>query len=421
MSARGKTPRGLRVRVWFLMLLAASALGGLLFAHAHLMRQALRDPRFVRFLRRHDRRSALAQPLPARGRAVDSKGRDLVVTPGSALQDAVDDVAVSTGTESVALTLDAVLQTRARALLGDRHGAVVALEPCTGRVRVLVSSPTSPVLDRALNGLYPPGSTFKVFMAAAALTAGEDPLLDCPAAGYRFARGTPPIRDVEAYAAARKGTVWKGFGRLDMASALAHSSNVYFAQLGVRLGPSRFGEAIERARLRDAFALRVRGDVTVSATGNGIPEGASALQLAPMGIGQGALQISPLTVAAFTAAVANDGLMLEPTLSPTDRPTLRARPFSMAASRRVRDMMRRVVTQGTGRAANLSGLAVCGKTGTAETGRGRDHAWFTCFAPLESPRLVVTVLVEEGGFGAQTALPIAREMLLAAQAGGLLR
>ena len=83
-------------------------------------------------------------------------------------------------------------------------------------------------------------------------------------------------------------------------------------------------------------------------------------------------------------------------------------------------MMRTVVRAGTGTACDISGLAVCGKTGTAETGQGRDHAWFTCFAPMETPRLVVTVLVEHGGFGARAALPIARELLRKAQELGYL-
>jgi peptidoglycan glycosyltransferase len=132
-------------------------------------------------------------------------------------------------------------------------------------------------------------------------------------------------------------------------------------------------------------------------------------------IGQGALQLSPLAVAMLTAAVADDGLMLAPTLSQTAKPALRARPFTCTAAGRVKKMMRAVVRGGTGRACDIPGLSVCGKTGTAETGKGKDHAWFTCFAPQEAPRLVVTVLVEHGGFGARAALPIARELLTKAR------
>ena len=146
-----------------------------------------------------------------------------------------------------------------------------------------------------------------------------------------------------------------------------------------------------------------------------MPEGVSKNALAPIAIGQGALQLTPLSVAMITAAVADDGLMIAPTLSAEAKPTLRARPFSIAASRRVRKMMREAVRRGTGRPCEIAGLGVCGKTGTAQVGTGADHAWFTCFAPEESPRLVVTVLVERGGFGAKSAIPVAREILLEAR------
>ena len=117
----------------------------------------------------------------------------------------------------------------------------------------------------------------------------------------------------------------------------------------------------------------------------------------------------------MTAAVADDGLILAPTLSAAAKPALRARPFTMAVAQRVKRMMRAAVRRGTGRACDIPGLGVCGKTGTAQTGKGADHAWFTCFAPEASPRLVVTVLVESGGFGAKAAVPVAREILLEAK------
>ncbi|MBO7687458.1 MAG: penicillin-binding protein 2, partial [Kiritimatiellae bacterium] len=149
--------------------------------------------------------------------------------------------------------------------------------------------------------------------------------------------------------------------------------------------------------------------------------GMSAAALAPVAIGQGALQLTPLGVALVTAAVADDGLIVAPTLSETAKPTLRARPFSFAAAQRVKKMMRAAVRRGTGRPCDVPGLDVCGKTGTAQTGKGADHAWFTCFAPEASPRLVVTVLVEGGGFGAKAAAPVAREILLEAQRLGYFR
>lgn len=411
-----------------LRLLVLGALGGvailvLAVAHARWLEVGPQDPRFVRFLRRHARRANAEAVLPPHGVAVDARGERLdVAEEGSTFQHVLDDRALAAKGRPVPLTLDARLQARAEALMEGKRGAVVALEPATGRLRALVSAPRANYLNRALNGLYPPGSTFKVFMAAAALSQGLDPLFNCPAGGYRSARGTPAIRDVEARQMARRGKVWRGFGRLDLASAFVHSSNTYFAQLGVALGPERFGRAVDAARLRDSAVLLAAASVSLESAGGGVPDGLRAPELAPVAIGQGALQLTPLAVAMLTAAVANDGVLPEPTLDAAARPALRARPFTFEAAGRVKAMMRTVVRAGTGRACDVPGLDVCGKTGTAETGRGgRDHAWFTCFAPERTPRLVVTVVVEEGGFGAAAALPVARGVLLEAQRLGLLK
>lgn len=394
------------------------AIGGLLATHARWLASGPRDPRFVRFLRRYDRRANAADFLPPHGTAVDHEGRTLdVAVEGSAFQHVLDDLSLSSGGRAaVQLSLDARLQERAEALMSGKRGAVVAIEPTTGRIRALVSAPRTASLDRALNGLYPPGSVFKVFVAAAALSADVDPVFDCPAGGYRSSRATPPIRDVEA----RQDRRWKGFGRMGMGEALVHSSNTYFAQLGVRLGTTLFSDAVAAAKLRDPAVVLSGTSVGLEASGCGVPDGLRPPELAPVAIGQGALQLTPLSVALLTSAVADDGLMLEPTLSPSARPRLRARPFTCSAAARVKKMMRAAVRQGTGRACDLPALSVCGKTGTAETGRGADHSWFTCFAPMDAPRLAVTVLVENGGFGACAALPVAREILLEADRQGLL-
>ena len=413
----------MRLRLLVLGVLGGVAILVLAVAHARWLEMGPQDPRFVRFLRRHARRANAEAVLPPHGVAVDARGERLdVAEEGSTFQHVLDDRALAAKGRPVPLTLDARLQARAEALMEGKRGAVVALEPATGRLRALVSAPRANDLNRALNGLYPPGSTFKVFMAAAALSQGLDPLFNCPAGGYRSARGTPAIRDVEAQQMARRGKVWRGFGRLDLASALVHSSNTYFAQLGVALGPERFGRAVDAARLRDPAVLLAAASVSLESAGGGVPDGLRAPELAPVAIGQGALQLTPLAVAMLTAAVANDGVLPEPTLDAAARPALRARPFTFEAAGRVKAMMRTVVRAGTGRACDVPGLDVCGKTGTAETGRGgRDHAWFTCFAPERTPRLVVTVVVEEGGFGAAAALPVARGVLLEAQRLGLLK
>ena len=411
----------MRVRLVISGLVFAVALAGFVFAHARWMARAPRDPRFVRFMRRNNLRANANEVIPARGTALDRRGRPLAVAEeGSTFQKVLDELQLASGAPA-RLTIDAGLQAKAESLMEGKLGAVVALEPATGRIRALVNAPRAAYLNRALNGLYPPGSTFKVFMAAAALSAGVDPVFDCPAAGWRPNASTPPIRDSEVAEFARRRKAWKGFGRIGMGEATVHSANTYFAQLGYALGPERFDAAVAAARLRDSATVLSAGTIALTSAAGGVPEGASASALAPVAIGQGALQFTPLTVALVTAAVADDGLVLAPTLSESAKPSLRARPFTMAAAQRVKKMMRAAVRRGTGRACDIPGLDVCGKTGTAQTGNGADHAWFTCFAPEASPRLVVTVLVEGGGFGAKAAAPVAREILLEAKRLGYFR
>ena len=379
------------------------------------MARAPRDPRFVRFMRRNNLRANANEVIPERGKALDRRGCPLdIAEAGSTFQKVIDELQLASGAP-VPLTIDADLQAKAESLMEGKLGAVVALEPATGRIRALVNAPRAAYLNRALNGLYPPGSTFKVFMAAAALSADVDPVFDCPAAGWRPNRSTSPIRDSEVAEFARRRKAWKGFGRIGMSEAMVHSANTYFAQLGYALGAERFDAAVAAARLRDSATVLAANTVSLTGAGGGVPDGASAATLAPLAIGQGALQLTPLGVALVTAAVADDGLILAPTLSEAAKPTLRARPFTFAAAQRVKKMMRAAVRRGTGKVCDIPGLEVCGKTGTAQTGKGADHAWFTCFAPAASPRLVVTVLVEGGGFGARSAAPVARGILLEAQ------
>ena len=411
----------MKLRLLALAVIMALGTAGLLAVHAWWLATGTRNARFVAFMRRHAQREHNSEVIPEHGRTLDCRGRQLdLALPGTVLQRAVDALALEAEGRPVKLSVDGDLQSRAEDLLRGKSGAVVVLEPTSGRIRALVSSPRVNYLDRALNGLYPPGSVFKVFMAGAALTSGLDPVYDCPASGYRSGSSTPAIRDVEAYQAERRGRRWKGFGRIGMGDALMHSSNVYFARLGVELGPERFGGIVAKARLREEVMVLPSPDVAVNSSGCGVPDGLRAPQLAPVAIGQGALQLTPLAVAMLTSAVADDGAMLSPTLLADAKPALRCAPFSFEAAGRVKRMMRGVVrdARGTGHSCEIPGLEVCGKTGTAQTGKGADHAWFTCFAPQQTPRLVVTVLVEHGGFGARAALPIAKELLLSAKSLG---
>jgi penicillin-binding protein 2 len=263
-------------------------------------------------------------------------------------------------------------------------------------------------------------------VAALALEQKVDVLFDCPAAGFVPAPGRAAIRDHEYYEAQRNGRTWGGQGRIGLGRALTKSSNVYFAQLGAHLGVHALEAQARRFQFNQsvtllegsAGALRVKpGSLPAQKPGD---RGAAA-QLA---IGQGALLASPMGMALATAALANDGRMVKPRLSPRQTPELLGGVAPPAIARKMRGLLRDVVTQGTGRGADVQGLHVAGKTGTAQvrkiagSQRGqsgewkyRDHGLFICFAPVEAPRYAAAVVIEHGLGGARAAAPVAKDFL----------
>jgi peptidoglycan glycosyltransferase len=342
--------------------------------------------------------------------------------------------------QDLVLTLETELQLAAARGLGGRRGAVVALRPHDGGVLALASTPSydpnrlaaalfrgavegAPLLNRATHGLYPPGSTFKVVMAAMAIDAGFSGTIHCPAEGFSTSSHYRKIRDHEYYSARRAGRSWEGFGDLDLATALARSSNVFFAQLGVRYGHQVF----ERTARRFLFGRQIRlypgtGRAGSISTGRIPPIADSDLYgLAQAAIGQGRLAVTPAHMATIAAAVANAGVAMKPRLIAAEPPSVLARYMPVGTARRLGGMMRKVVSQGTGRGIDLSELAIAGKTGTAENPHGASHSWFIGFAPAGRPSLAVAVLVEQGGYGSRTAAPIARDLFVRARDLGLLR
>jgi peptidoglycan glycosyltransferase len=140
-----------------------------------------------------------------------------------------------------------------------------------------------------------------------------------------------------------------------------------------------------------------------------------------LSIGQGEIVMTPLHVACMTAAIANDGDLMVPRLDTAENVRKLDTLCSASVAAQVRAMLREVVIRGTGKGCNIPGLEVCGKTGTAQVPGAEDHAWFTCMAPQKSPNIVVTVLIENGGFGAAAALPVAKNILLAADRLGYVK
>ena len=337
------------------------------------------------------------------------------------------------------LTLDAELQALAYQRLGGRPGAVVMLVPADGALRVLTSSPSfdpnlldgrlfgghdpaARLLNRATAGLYPPGSTFKVVLAAQSLDAGQEPVMQCPANGFTTSKRYPKIRDHEYYSARRAGRTWGGFGRIGLSRALVKSSNVYFAQLGVQQGHAAFQRTIDRfvfnsrVVLTDSLSSR-----QLMRTGR-VPSIARSDQygLAQASIGQGKVLTTPAHMALIAAAIANRGVAMRPRLTAAEPPVALARFMTANSAARLSTMMRRVVTEGTARGIEVPELAIAGKTGTAQNPIGEAHSWFIGFAPAERPALAVAVLVEHAGYGSAVAAPIAQELLLLAQERGLL-
>lgn len=481
MAITAKPKRG-TTSFTLLRIIFAAAFVAVLCYQAYWQLLGFSHPKFARFLRRYNRRANAAEIQVLRGPILDRRGRvlaapvrgdiwarryplgDAAAHPlgyyhckyGITAVERVEDPLLSgylpesdepplskriltprakEGKE-VELNLDARLQLFAYDQFQGRPGAAVVMNPRDGSLLALVSSPgfdprhplsaftntvTKSAFNRAVQGLYPPGSTFKPLVAGMAFDAGIKPVMDCPGSGYTPGPHTAPIRDSEYYAYARNGQVWPGWNNMNLKQAIVHSSNVYFARLGVQCGTERFNSLLERAGLNAPVRYFAGSVGELKSVAGNAPAVEKPLQLAQPAIGQGRILVTPLHVACYTAAVAADGKMPTPRLGAFDPPGEPVRLFSAAAAAYVRSAMREVVTSGTGKAANLRGLAICGKTGTAQVPGGKDHAWFTCFAPEKNPSLVVTVLVEHGGFGAKSALPIARDIMVEAQKLGYVK
>ncbi len=252
---------------------------------------------------------------------------------------------------------------------------------------------------------------------------GLDPVLPCPGAGFRPSRDTPAIRDHEYYAARREGRDWGGHGRIGMNEAFRRSSNVYFAQLGLQVGADRFLATVQRTRLTEPLPVFNGSSRRMASLAGRFPDRMACppAELALLAIGQGRGLVTPLHMAVLAAAVASDGSPWAPRLRSAAPPARLDPFFSAPTARRLRSMMRDTVVNGTGRAANVPGLSVAGKTGTAQTPRGDDHSWFVCLAPVEAPRIVLAVVVEHGGSGSSAAVPAAATILRAADRLGLVR
>ncbi len=339
----------------------------------------------------------------------------------------------------VVLTLDPAVQQAAMAGLAGQVGAVVALDPTTGAVLGLASTPTfdpnllsthdlpaaraaaeqfraespDPTVNQATRERYSPGSIFKVIVSAAALEEGYAPDTVIPAPDVLRLPGTST--DLTNF----NGSACSGSGEQPLIDALTISCNTAFAQLGIDLGEDAVRDMAE------AFGMDgERFDVPLPVVGSTVGEIENDAQLGISSIGQQDVQMTPMQAAMIAAAVANDGRLMKPYLvdqlrapdltviDETDPEEL-SRPISERTAGQLTEMMTSVVTSGSGRAAQISGIQVAGKTGTAENA-GDDHNWFIGFAPAAEPRIAVAVFVRNGGgTGGDTSAPIARQVIQA--------
>ena len=318
---------------------------------------------------------------------------------------------------SVKASIDIRLQMRASKALEDRlvkankeSGAVVVMDPSSGDVLALVSAPSQDSFDRARYGQYPPGSTFKLVTAMAALRL--DPALENQSFSCRrLSDGRvgaivpgwrKPIRDDVGDSA---------HGTLTMHRAIAVSCNAYFAQLGVF--------SVGAKQLSDTAKML---DIPAGA----IPDIQAALPFASYG--QGPVLVTPFKMARVAATIAGNGLMPEGRWvidSSNTRTTAPKQILAPELAGFLASAMRSVVVEGTARRAMKDeAVSVAGKTGTAQLDEGAPHSWFAGFAPYDGDRkksIAFAVVVEHGGYGGTTAAPIAREIVDAAQELGLLQ
>jgi penicillin-binding protein A len=336
-------------------------------------------------------------------------------------------------------SLDPAAQRVAEQQLGNRKGAVVALDPRTGAIKVMASvpgydpneikrlsgfkslnrDPDAPLLNRTTQARYPPGSTFKVVTSIAAIDSGKytpDSRIN--------GRNGKPISGVPL-----NNDGGESFGDITLTDALTHSVNTVFGEVGEKIGKQTMREYMDRLGFgkpvevdlpldeRAASGERRNGKVRAPTSG--------FVDVGRMAIGQDKLTVTPLQMAMVASAVANGGKLMKPHLADrivdrdgrtvrTIKPEQMSQVMSSDTASKVGAMMGQVVKEGTGTAAALEGIDVAGKTGTAEVDRecGPNQLWFIAFAPVQDPRVAIAATVECGtGFGGTVAAPIAKAVM----------
>lgn len=327
---------------------------------------------------------------------------------------------------SLILTIDTQVQSKARELLEENaeRGSIVVMNPKTGEIYALVSLPdfnamsvaedwnslqenkAGALLNRSINGRYPPGSTFKVITAASILEGNMD--LNYEDKGIQTIDG----RDFKN----AEGAV---YGNVDLKDAMTHSVNTYFVSKGAALGKDKLGSTADQFYFNKKIPFDLPVSPSVFDYKNNIPK----TTLAASAIGQGDVLVTPLHMAMVASAVANDGKMMEPILvreveDPKGKSIRKhdakvlQESIGEETAKTLNEYMISVVENGTGKRAAMRRTKVAGKTGSAENASGENHAWFIGYAPANDPQVAVSVIVEQAGrSGGSIAAPMARDIM----------
>ena len=345
--------------------------------------------------------------------------------------------------DNLTTTIDADLQAFAEKLMKGKSGGIVAMNPHTGEILALVSSPeyevkklagridkeywqfinsdsTRPLFNRAISSRQPPGSTFKPLMGIIGLHLGiVTPETEIYNSGY-YMRGRP-YKDLADP------------GLYNLESAIAHSSNTYFLNVMDKIATS--GKLNTWSRLAKDFGLGVPNQIDLPSANRGILPDSAYLDsrfgknkwglgdVLQFGIGQGLVSASPLQIAQMTSSIVNGGYKIEPhllraiqradgSIEQNTRPKEKIDWVKEEYLNAVKKGMRRNVLEGSGRFyAAIPDIEVAGKTGTAQNPLGFSHGWYTSFAPADNPEIVVTVFLENAGFASISAVPVASLIL----------
>lgn len=342
----------------------------------------------------------------------------------SGIEEIINIVAPDIEGNNLLLTIDHNMQEKTRELLNGRKGSVVTMNPVTGEIYSMYSYPDfnssklreewiniteatdSPLMNRATQGNYTPGSIFKLVTATALLESNID--FDYNCTGSTLIDGRT-ISDSSK----------TPHGQIGLEEAIIHSCNTYFAEKSVEIGDNKLREVAQKFMFDERIPFDLDTNASSFSKGN-----LSKTAIAEAGIGQGEVLSTPLNMALVASTIANDGKMVKPYLvkniedfegkliRQTRTETL-SNVMSPAMANQLADMMAGVVEIGTGRNASIGNVPVAGKTGTAENTPRPSHAWFVGFAPADNPRIAVAVILEESGtFGGQTAAPIARDLMI---------